>query len=233
MASTQNVSRPKRPLRPDHQARLTKPFRSPLKSSASRTETVQHPTAQDPSKASLNSSSAVIEAHSTTVTAADGVTHDAGALYKQYKQLSTQLTQMRLSLDTAQQAVNILQNGQATSIQALIAKWKGVVRDAAEELFDDAKERVDRQGGLTRLHRHHFDDFSVEERGLSAEQKDILRKQQGEAHAEALKYGLLDSIEASDDQPEDQSFTMATMLRQMDVDPALVGYDEKELRWIT
>lgn len=115
----------------------------------------------------------------------------------QYTALSRQLTQMRQSLDTAQQALNILKNGQQVLMQTLIDKWKGVIRDAAEELFDDAKARVEQNGGLTRsTRRPNFEDNAHDK--LSDEQKDMLQYQQEEDKAQARKYGLLPSTEPPD-----------------------------------
>jgi hypothetical protein len=55
---------------------------------------------------------------------------------------------LRQDLDTVEQALKIEQAGQDTELEALIAKWKTVSREAAEELFAGARDRVNRMGGV-------------------------------------------------------------------------------------
>ena len=193
----------KRPLGLDrlaNTARLTKPFRSPLKSSSA------HAPAADQPEAGLRLHTADTLAPSASVSDDNTVDADvdADALHKRYLDLSRQLTQLRQSLDTAQQAVNILQNDRETSVQSLIDRWKAVIRDAADDLYDDAKVRVERDGGLTRSRRRSFVDFANEDPVLTAEQQELLRVQQAEDRAQAIKYGLIESIEPADDDHEDK-----------------------------
>lgn len=217
-----NATHLKRPLRLHHPAsgaRLSKPFRSPLKSSAAHHGSAAHPTEANArsTEADTDTSSnhaAVDKDHAcpSTVTSTSAkpdadadvdVDVNANALYKQYLSLSRQLTQMRQSLDTAQQAVEILQTHKTENIQTLIDKWKGIVRDAADELYDDVKERVERDGGHSRVRRHSFGHFEQGEPVLTAEQQEILRTQQDEDRAQAIKYGLIESIEPADERDDD------------------------------
>ena len=69
-------------------------------------------------------------------------------LQKQYSSLSLQLTRLRRSLDSARQALQIESSNQDAELRNLTQKWKAVAQEAAEELFADAKERVDRMGGV-------------------------------------------------------------------------------------
>lgn len=251
MSSTSTPNNPshlKRPCpvrldRPAHSTRLTKPFRSPLKSSIAH-----HADAAEEAKASHDPTQTDTDAPSaSTATPAA----DANTLQQQYRSISRQVTQMRQSLDTVQQAVNILQTDQKKTIETLIEKWTTVVRDAADELYIEAKERVESDGGLGRPRRRSYGDaFQEGEPHMTAEQQEMLQEQQDEDRAQALKYGLIESVEPADhdDDARDkvsqlhvfvsplihpQSFTMAMMLRQMNVDLQLVGYDEKEEQWKT
>ena len=65
---------------------------------------------------------------------------------------------MRQSLDTAEQALQIVTSDQDKQLEALITKWKLAARDAAEELFIDAKARIDEMGGLEAWQRKVRDD---------------------------------------------------------------------------
>ena len=185
----------KRPLRRDRQAtaaKLTKPFRSPLHPSAGR----ERPST--PAKAVKNVKPAPLDNTADQADSPSSVSRDdnvdVNALYREYTTLSRQLTQMRQSLDTAQQALNILEHDQTSSTQSLIDKWKTVVQNAAEELFDTAKQQVQQQGGLIRSPIRSFLDDDGELQ-LSAEHREMLAAQQEEEHAQALKYGLSRNIE--------------------------------------
>lgn len=255
----------KRPLKSLGQStKLTKPFRSPLvrkSSSSSKPSAIPKATGKvNTCTASPSSTEPQVwnggrVPASTSLGSRDILkNHDDGTatndeLYKQYIDLSRQLTQMRQSLDTAQQALNILKTDQEQTMKSLIDKWTGVVRETAEELFEDVKSRAEHEEKSSRPRQPSLP-FDNDDRKtvLNEEQQEMLRAQQEEDRAQALKYGLVESTEASDEEPEQsvslcdiflsplihlQSFTMATMLRQMDVDLALVGYDEKEERFIT
>ncbi|KPI37638.1 uncharacterized protein AB675_3946 [Cyphellophora attinorum] len=234
----------KRPLRSiGHTAttsKLTKPFRSPLvRKSSSSVSTGSGKV----NESSVATQQAQTESHDT-IAAAPGALdtaiddanngHDADTneLYQQYMNLSRQLTQMRQSLDTAQQALNILKTDQAHVMQVLTDKWTCVVRGTAEELFEDMKTRAENESAWSRP-RQRSPPWEDAKPTLSAEEQELLSFIQNEEHAEALKYGLVDSVEPPDEAPEQPPFTMATMLRQMDIDLDLVGYDEKEERFKT
>jgi Swi5-dependent recombination DNA repair protein 1 len=227
------ATRLKRPLADHHSsisARLTKPFRTPLKTN-------------------LNTNSQQSQTQGTR--AIDTHADPADDLHRQYVALSRQLTQARQLLDTVQQATRILTNDQPATLANLIDKWKAVVRDAADELFEHTRERAQLDGPAIFHRRSTFDDLEDPFAHLNAEQKAMSQARQEDEHAEAVKYGLVNSIEADTDPAEVtvscsgvgtatpnplmhlQSFTVAAMLRYMDVDLELVGYDEQEQRWLT
>ncbi|KMU72103.1 hypothetical protein CISG_00412 [Coccidioides immitis RMSCC 3703] len=69
-------------------------------------------------------------------------------LQKQVSSLHAQLSTLRTDLDTATQAIRIEQSNQDPELEGLIYKWQIVAREAAEELFASARERVNRMGGV-------------------------------------------------------------------------------------
>jgi Swi5-dependent recombination DNA repair protein 1 len=230
------ATRLKRPLASDHPsctARLTKPFRTPIKA-----------------KPDANSQQSQTQGTRAPDAHPDHADH-ADDLHRQYVALSRQLNQARQLLDTVQQATDILTNDQPAALTNLIDKWRAVVRDAADELFEHARERAQNDGTAMFQRRSTFEKSEDHFAHLSAEQKVMLQARQEDEHAVAVKYGLVESIEANTQPTEDtvscsdvgttplnplihlQSFTMATMLRYMNVDLDLVGYDEKEQRWLT
>ena len=178
--------------------KLTKPFRSPVIKSSSASSAPKVTTAStNLPDTSLHSRAQI---HQVPAPAPSDDTEslehlDNDELYKKYLDLSRQLTQMRQSLDTAQQALNILKTGQQQSIHGLIGKWTAVVHETAEELFEDVKTRVD-TGRLT--YSSTRERSSPECGGRSAlteEQLEMQQAQQEEDHEQALKYELVQSIE--------------------------------------
>lgn len=80
-----------------------------------------------------------------SISPADPVVTD---LQKQQRALQSRLAALQSDLDTAQQALRIESSNRHTELKALIAKWRGISQDAAEEVFAGAQERVTRMGGM-------------------------------------------------------------------------------------
>lgn len=53
-----------------------------------------------------------------------------------------------MELDTVTQALKVEQSGQDAELEVLVVKWKTASREAAEELFVGAEERVKGMGGV-------------------------------------------------------------------------------------
>jgi Swi5-dependent recombination DNA repair protein 1 len=70
------------------------------------------------------------------------------ALQKQQRNLQSRLSALRAELDVVQQASRIEASSKDQELQSLIEKWKAVSREAAEELFAAAREKVLRMGGV-------------------------------------------------------------------------------------
>ncbi|ROV95008.1 hypothetical protein VMCG_08331 [Cytospora schulzeri] len=139
-------------------------------------------------------------------------------------------------------------------LRDLIAKWKGAGRVAADELFEMVRERVDSSGGARaweamRQRQMEFyrgfdmdssakskaqgggggDDDDGEEEGEGAfdqgEDESLLEKEQrlqGDGRAKGV----------SDEDEDEPVFNMAMMLRSLNIDLSLLGYDEAEEKWI-
>lgn len=197
---------------------LNKPFRSPLRTDTTRTPTqcgtegnwsqithirtvqskgkpqtvIDDDTPPDNSPSRDTSSPPPSKTASATATGTDPI-----ALQKEYATLSRQLTSLRQSLDTAQQAVKIETSKHDTQVEALISKWKSVVREAAEDLFDRSKDTFKHQAvESARQHDRYMPFWEEEERNEPTdEQREILEIQNEEARAQAENYGLLETIE--------------------------------------
>ncbi|GIK04750.1 hypothetical protein Aspvir_008845 [Aspergillus viridinutans] len=69
-------------------------------------------------------------------------------LQKEQRALQSRLSALRSELDTVQQALRIESSTKDAELEALILKWKTVSQEAAEEVFEGARERVSRMGGM-------------------------------------------------------------------------------------
>ncbi|KAI5292602.1 hypothetical protein KEM52_006226 [Ascosphaera acerosa] len=69
-------------------------------------------------------------------------------LQRQHSALLRSLAATRATLDQLQQALRIEKQGQDEQLRRLIVRWRGVAQRAAEEVFEGAKERVEKMGGV-------------------------------------------------------------------------------------
>jgi hypothetical protein len=69
-------------------------------------------------------------------------------LQKEQRALQSRLSALRSELDTVQQALRIESSTKDAELEALILKWKTVSQEAAEEVFEGARGRVSRMGGM-------------------------------------------------------------------------------------
>ena len=127
-------------------------------------------------------------------------------LQKQHTRLLNEVANLRKSTDTTQQALTLEASSQDMELESLINKWRGIAREAAEELFRVAKDKVNRMGGVGAWRERNQkrntpwaeDDKQpwsnsgpeeIDEDGLTDEQKDALAEMREEAAEEMRKYG--------------------------------------------
>ncbi|KAL1879251.1 hypothetical protein Daus18300_001830 [Diaporthe australafricana] len=124
-------------------------------------------------------------------------------------------------------------------LRDLIAKWKAASRLAAEELFETVKERVDNAGGPKVWKEQQqrqmefyqgFDQESPSKQKFVDEDSDAEYSQDTQAHLDGAR--LRDEAGSKPDEDEEPDFNMAHMLRSLNIDLSLLGYDEKEEKWI-
>lgn len=107
--------------------------------------TSPHPTTSQTRKRKTVDTSITPTKKKTSLYPADPVVAD---LQKQQRALQSRLVALHSDLDTAQQALRIESSNRHTELKTLIAKWRGISQDAAEEVFAGAQERVTRMGGM-------------------------------------------------------------------------------------
>jgi Swi5-dependent recombination DNA repair protein 1 len=162
-------------------------------------------------------------------------------LQKQHSALLLELSHLRTTLDTAQQAVKISTSAIDAELESLIHKWRTASREAAEELFRGARDRVNKMGGVgawrerSRQQQGGWGDDNDEgeknEDGseLTPAQREAREAMMEEMKAEREKYG--EKKEEVVEEKDDESFTMDMMLRQLNVEPDMIGYDKASQRW--
>lgn len=189
-------------------------------------------------------------------------------LMKKQRALEKQIREVKEFIDTAEQARKIEKDAVGDEVDGellvLRDRWRGVSRQAAEEMFGGVKDRVNRMGGPRawkemQKRQEEFragfnqpepeqaeeegdgdgDRPDVEKRDLYAEydinpeteneksQRDT--KDTGEEPGqEDVSVSLFRLGRATD---LEQEFTMAMMLRTLNVDLNIIGYDRETQRW--
>ncbi|OHE93684.1 DNA repair protein Dds20/Mei5 [Colletotrichum orchidophilum] len=117
----------------------------------------------------------------------------------------------------------------------LIGKWRAASRIAAEEVFEGSRERVEGMGGLRAWRRAQREDEvrfmegeacgKVRRQGEEWEEGDE-RRGRGEGGGGGEYEG-----EGEVEEEEDEEFTMGTMLKSMNIDFDIIGYDEDTGWW--
>lgn len=82
------------------------------------------------------------------------LTETVKALKKEHAILAQRLQQQRQDLTVLQQTLTIRSTNQEEKLNILIAKWRNVARDAADDLFESASARVKEMGGLESWHNN-------------------------------------------------------------------------------
>ncbi|KAL8706085.1 MAG: hypothetical protein Q9201_000850 [Fulgogasparrea decipioides] len=157
-------SPPKKRQRVGKSTVLTKPFKTPLKASPSpETNAVVLPSTPRndrkilaitstptvvPSTRNYSSNSLHQSRCRTSFSSPAKPSPYLDQLQKRHTALLNQLSSLRASLETTNQALEIEASTKDTELETLIQKWKITSRDAAEKVFAIMKEKVDAMGGL-------------------------------------------------------------------------------------
>lgn len=201
------------------------------------------------------------------------------SLQKQHSALLSTLSTLSADLDTYTQALRIQSSGKDVELEALIAKWKSASRDAAEEIFGEVKDRVNRMGGVgawrerEREAKKRFstwdeepvkregnceeDDEESEERreDMTSRREELEGMGDRDEREEGVKPAVeegndddvgrcwfwlrLTALRESDDYERTllisgriQGFTMDMMLRSLNIELDVIGFDKEMQRWI-
>ncbi|KAH8596728.1 hypothetical protein B0O99DRAFT_509642 [Bisporella sp. PMI_857] len=240
---------------------LSKPFRTPFKSpvkqssdstpntssplkhvsSSSKSVTAAPLTGKTPSFATFAITPRQFAKRTFTSpvqTAALNADPDIALLSKKQKELEKQLREVKEQLDTAEQARKIerdsAKEGSSGVVDGelieLIGKWRGASRQAAEELF--GKRQQESHGGWDgpAEQADYGEDDDGQKKDL--EKRDLYAEYDIDPETENEKSQREKGVGDTGELPEQEDeFTMAMMLRTLNVDLDLIGYDREAQIW--
>lgn len=172
-------------------------------------------------------------------------------LQKRYRTLSTQRATQEKSLEAAQQALRIESSSNDADLEALIAKWRLMSQEAAEEVFGGARERVARMGGMKAWRERSKQDatrWESENQGQDQDQA-YMYDEDMDHHPDTPSHlrGENGSAKQDEEFPEVrnfpfdilpqlirflQEFTMEFMLKTLNIDHKTIGFDTVTGKWI-
>lgn len=150
---------------------VNKPFRSPLKTPRDQTKNAATApqAAETPVKTNTDqqkkNATSIRAAHSSfratplrqrlnANTATESAPLDAATeqeiqnLLKENRALESSLIKTRQDIDALNQAIRLASSDKDAELDALTIKWRSAARQAAEEVFATAKDKINRQGGV-------------------------------------------------------------------------------------
>ncbi|KAK4040060.1 hypothetical protein C8A01DRAFT_35932 [Parachaetomium inaequale] len=158
--------------------------------------------------------------------------------------LTTHLRTTQTKLDLVRQARQIEQAALAkrpgeavdAELRDMVAKWKGVSRLAAEELFRLIRGRVEGMGGARawresrrwqqRAGGYHDDDLG----GGFGWEGVVKGEGEGDGDGDGGEREVGDE-EEEQEESEESEFTMVMMLKSLNIEPDVLGYDPVEDKW--
>lgn len=173
------------------------------------------------------------------------------ALEKAVKELESQMRVLRSQIDTLRQAEGLPEVGAADSgpvgrLGELMAKWRGVSQEAAEQVFEDVRLRFKDMGGLKGYKRQErerkrervMEDWAWEKAGafntadgqgakLGGVEEETFDRKAGNALALEIERQV---VEEEDD--EEKEFDMLAMLEMLHIEPEVIGWDVQKQAWI-
>jgi hypothetical protein len=235
----------------DGPAALRKPFRSPLKREnsskdgpthkLSQLSQVETPPSSSPGNAKSEAEPSVAEPakepsasdHSTgpslrTKTSSSHLNDiDIYELQLRARELESKLRTYRNDIDTLKQAIAIKNGGKDAKLTRLRNKWKEMSQSAAEENFATSRDRVNQMGGVGAWRERERESRSFAE---SWNQEQNTTRPDVDDVGSTTYYH--DREEEHVDETEGESFTLAMMLRALNIDLDTIGYDPVNEQWV-
>ena len=166
-------------------------------------------------------------------TLSTSVSSDISALQKRHTTLLNRLSRARSDLEVSAQALKIECSDRDLELQALIRRWRLASRAAAEEVFAKARDRVNRMGGVGVMK-------DQEKRGREGWGGVFTLKtyEGGEEDDGGIppdkeeEFGLADKEENHSSEDEGEGYTMDMMLKALNIELDIIGYDKGAQKWM-
>ncbi|KAG9188058.1 hypothetical protein G6011_01981 [Alternaria panax] len=158
--------------------------------------------------------------------------------------VAREIMQLRNEIQMLTQAQTLATSTKDDDLVVLVDKWRTASRAAAEELFGSTRDRVNRMGGVGAWKEREKESkerqMQWDKEEMEAEREKMEEaKESGDVSEEAYdRYAEMDSErEKIEEEKEtfkgadDDSFTMDMMLKTLNIDLKLIGYNKEAQRW--
>lgn len=203
----------------------------------------------------------------TSAKPSDPVEQEIQTTTREPRAIETAMMKQRQDIDALNQALRLAESNRDVELDELTTKWRTAARQAAEEVFSGARDKVNRMGGvgawrerqqeaaerneewnkpqeqndeeeiyddegeLIEVIKHEREERFDDEWEYDAEMQKEKKKE--ESHDDDVSSRALDhSDEVAVVLMLSQSFTMDMMLKMMNIELSLIGYDKKRQRWV-
>ena len=167
------------------------------------------------------------------------------SLQKQHTRLLNQLSAARSHLETSNQALKIESSNRDVELEALIFKWRAASRATAEKVFAGARDKVNKMGGVGAMRDRErqskqkawgWDDEP--KKNDEADEDD----ETGQEDSDGFRIGEKEGEEQDEREEgakkadafgeEDGGYTMDMMLKTLNIDLDIIGFDKGLQNWI-
>ena len=154
------------------------------------------------------------------------VSPEVSTLKRQHTALLSRFSSLRAELDKVMQALRIEASPRDKELEKLIQQWRVASQQAAEEVYADARDRVNGMGGL---------------RAWQEEQKQRTERNWGwdegrpgsqEENDEGDEREPMEAEMKTPEDDESENFTMDMMLRSLNIELDVICYDKECHRWM-
>ncbi|KAF2661900.1 hypothetical protein K491DRAFT_686875 [Lophiostoma macrostomum CBS 122681] len=154
--------------------------------------------------------------------------------------LTREIIQARSDIQILTQAFALATSSKDEDLSKLIDTWRTASRAAAEELFAGTRDRVNRMGGVgawrerekeQKEWRAKWDREEMEAERERREGEEGGRETPEDTYEEQDVPEGLENKEEQFEGHDDDSFTMDMMLKTLNIDLKLIGYDKDAQRW--
>ena len=166
---------------------------------------------------------------------------DISTLQRQHTALLNRLSALRAEKDKVDQALKIESSSRDEELGKLIRQWRMASQEAAEEVYADVRDRVNGMGGIRAWQERErkraengwgWEEGDGRDKGQAASEDgdgdgdDTVEREERQLSGSAVKGSMLDA------ETESEGFTMDMMLRTLNVELDVIGYDKENQKWL-